>query len=47
MRELMNLKLNTSIDVRQFEQIAVGVAIKQISADKAEFEPLVVARGKL
>lgn len=38
-------KTNTTIDIRQFDQIAVGVAIKQISADKTKFEPLVLARG--
>lgn len=38
-------KTNTTIDIRQFDQIAVGVAIKQISADKTDFEPLVLARG--
>jgi len=38
-------KTNTTIDIRQFDQIAIGVAINQISADKTNFEPIVLARG--
>ena len=38
-------KTNTGFDVRQFEQIAVGVAIKQTAAGKTDFDPLVLARG--
>jgi hypothetical protein len=36
----------TGFDLRQFEQIAVGVSTRQISAGEIDFEPLVLARGK-
>ncbi|MCY7374774.1 MAG: hypothetical protein LH472_02225 [Pyrinomonadaceae bacterium] len=36
----------TGLDLRQFEQIAVGVAMKQISPKEVDLEPLVLARGK-
>ncbi len=36
----------TGLDLRQFEQIAVGVSIKQISAKEFDLEPVVLARGK-
>jgi hypothetical protein len=38
-------KTNTGIDMRQFEQIAVGVSAKQISETQTEYEPVVLARG--
>lgn len=40
-----DFKAKTSIDIRQFEQIAVGVASRQISATETDFEPIVLARG--
>lgn len=36
----------TGLDARQFEQIAVGVAMKQISAQEFDLEPVFLARGK-
>ena len=39
------IKMQTGFDVRQFEQIAVGVAFKQ-SAAKNTVEPVILARGK-
>lgn len=36
----------TGLDARQFEQIAVGVAMKQISAQEIDLEPVFLARGK-
>ncbi|MET0754231.1 MAG: hypothetical protein ABWZ66_12695 [Pyrinomonadaceae bacterium] len=38
-------KTNTSIDIRQFDQIAVGIATRKISETDMDFEPLVLARG--
>lgn len=40
-----DFKKNTGIDPRQFEQIAVGGAIKQNSADDIDIEPVALARG--
>lgn len=40
------IKTKTGIDLRQFEQIAVGVSMKQIAANEIDLEPLVLARGK-
>lgn len=39
------IKNNVGIDLRQFEQVAVGVKSKQISAADIDFEPIVLARG--
>ena len=36
----------SGLDLRQFEQVAVGVSMQQISAREADLEPLVLARGK-
>ena len=36
----------TGLDLRQFEQVAVGVATKQISAQEIDLEPMFLARGK-
>ncbi len=36
----------TGFDLRQFEQVAVGVATKQISPQEVDLEPVVLARGK-
>ncbi len=40
------LRDKTGLDARQFEQIAVGVAMKQISAKEIDLEPVFLARGK-
>lgn len=39
------LKSKTGLDARQFQQVAVGLATRQISAKDVEFEPFVLARG--
>ena len=39
------LKGKTGLDARQFQQVAVGLATRQISAQNIEFEPFVLARG--
>jgi hypothetical protein len=40
------LKTNAGIDLRLFEQVVVGVSIKQISLKETDFAPVVLARGK-
>ena len=40
------LREKTGLDARQFEQIAIGAAIKQITAREADLEPVFLARGK-
>jgi hypothetical protein len=40
------IKSNIGIDLRQFEQIAVGIAYKTISPKETDFEPVILARGK-
>lgn len=39
------VKAKTGLDLRQFQQVAVGIANKQISAKEVDFEPFVLARG--
>jgi hypothetical protein len=43
--EIDEMKRNTGIDVRQFENVAVGIAFNQISATDIDFEPVALARG--
>ncbi|HEX8637080.1 MAG TPA: hypothetical protein VF692_03380 [Pyrinomonadaceae bacterium] len=45
--EIDKIKAKTGIDLRQFEQVAVGVAINKISAKEYDFEPVVLARGQM
>ena len=40
------IREKSGLDLRQFEQVAVGVSMKQISAREVDLEPLVLARGK-
>ncbi|MFN2391790.1 MAG: hypothetical protein ABR566_07460, partial [Pyrinomonadaceae bacterium] len=39
------IKNRTGIDLRQFEQFAVGISSKKVSAKKMDFEPVILARG--
>lgn len=39
------IKTKTGIDLRRFEQVAVGVKANQVSPSKFEFEPIILARG--
>ncbi len=39
------IKSNVGIDLRQFEQVAIGVKSKQTSSAVIDFEPIVLARG--
>lgn len=40
------IKNNIGIDLRQFDQLAVGIAYKTISPKETDFEPVIMARGK-
>ena len=40
------IREKTGLDLRQFEQVAVGVAAKQISDREIDLEPLFLVRGK-
>lgn len=40
------IKNNIGIDLRQFEQLAVGIAYKTVSPKETDFEPVIMARGK-
>jgi hypothetical protein len=42
---LENVKANLGIDLRQFDQVAVGLASKRISPTEIDFDPVVIARG--
>ncbi|MCU0238744.1 MAG: hypothetical protein MUC29_04820 [Pyrinomonadaceae bacterium] len=44
--ELENVKTKFGIDLRQFEQVAVGITMKKVSDKEIDFEPLILARGK-
>jgi hypothetical protein len=39
------VKAKTGLDFRQFQQVAVGISNKQISAKEVDFEPFILARG--
>lgn len=39
------IKSNIGIDLRQFDQLAVGLAYKVISPKETDFEPVILARG--
>jgi hypothetical protein len=45
--QLDSIKNQTGIDLRQFEQLAVGVDFKQTQPKKFDFEPVVLARGNV
>ncbi len=43
--KLDEVKSKTGLDLRQFEQIAVGISSRKVSATNVTFEPLILARG--
>ncbi len=47
MAKINEMENRTGIDLRKFEQVAVGVAFKKVSAKKIDFEPLVIAGGDI
>ncbi len=44
-RKIDEVKTKTGFDLRQFEQVAIGVSNKKISAQEIEFAPVLLARG--
>jgi hypothetical protein len=44
--KITEVQTRTGIDLRQFEQVAVGIAFKQVSAKEIDFAPLILGRGK-
>ena len=38
-------KTNTGIDIRQFDQMAIGITAKEVSANKTDYEAVSLARG--
>jgi hypothetical protein len=45
--QIEQIKTQIGIDLRQFEQIVVGTTIKQNAPGEFDFEPVVLARGKI
>lgn len=45
MSEVDKIKEKTGIDLKQFEQVAVGVKMKKVGAKEVDFEPVILARG--
>ncbi len=45
MAKVESMASRTGIDLRKFEQIAVGVAMKQVTSTETDFEPVVIASG--
>jgi len=39
-------KNDTGLDLRQFEQVAIGLAVKQTAPQQLDFDPVMMARGK-
>jgi hypothetical protein len=47
MAKIESIKAETGIDLRKFESVAVGFAVKPISAKEYDFDPVVIARGDI
>lgn len=47
MAKITEMETTTGIDLRKFEQLAVGVAIKKVSAKEYDFEPVALANGDI
>ncbi len=45
--KISEMESRTGIDLRKFDQVAVGVAINQISPTNIDFEPVVIANGDI
>lgn len=45
--KINEMENSTGIDLRKFDQVAVGVAIKQISPTNIDFEPVAIANGDI
>lgn len=44
--KIAKVQTQTGVDLRQFEQIAVGITIKQINAKEIDYLPLILGNGK-
>ena len=47
MAKINEMENRTGIDLRKFDQVAVGVAFKTISAKETDYEPLLIAGGDI
>ena len=47
MQKINEMENRTGIDLRKFEQVAVGIGYKQISAKETDFEPVMIASGDI
>ncbi|HRI04437.1 MAG TPA: hypothetical protein PLL77_11905 [Pyrinomonadaceae bacterium] len=47
MAKINEMENRTGIDLRKFDQVAVGVAFKQISAKETDYEPILIAGGDI
>ncbi len=45
-KSIDQIREKTGLDARQFEQLVVGVTMKEISASEVDLEPVFLARGK-
>ena len=45
MSQIDGIKTKFGVDVRQFEQVAIGIASKQTSANEYSLEPVILTRG--
>ena len=47
MAKITEMETRTGVDLRKFDQVAVGVASKQISAKETDYEPVAIASGDI
>jgi hypothetical protein len=45
--KIAEMEAKTGIDLRKFDQVAVGIKMKQVSAKEIDYEPLVIASGDI
>lgn len=45
MAKITEMETRTGIDLRKFDQVAVGVAFKQVSAKEIDYDPVAIASG--
>jgi hypothetical protein len=47
MAKIAEMEATTGIDLKKFDQLAVGVAIKKVSAKEFDYEPVALANGDI
>lgn len=47
MAKINEMENRTGIDLRKFDQVAVGIAFKQVSPKETDFEPVAIASGDI